>query len=878
MQETLDILWILISAALVLFMQAGFTALESGKTRAKNTINVALKNIMDFVVAIMSFWLIGWGLMFGSDAAGLFGTSQFMLSGLDQPMDYAMFVFQAVFAATAATIISGGVSERMKFNAYAVMSLVVVALIYPVSGHWIWGSGGWLSEMGMVDFAGSTVVHSLGAWIALAGILLLGPRIGRFNEDGSSNPLRGHNLVLAVVGVMVIWFGWFGFNGGSTLEASTDVAGIILNTTLSAASASVAALALSWILHGQVVVEKLLTGVIGGLVGITASAHLLEPVSAVWLGLGSGALVYLAEGLMLKWRLDDPVNVVASHGVAGAWGTLALAFFAPVDALPAESALAQFWIQLIGVVAIFGWGLTTGLILFGLLKWTGHLRVPPEGEKIGLNVHEHGASSSMQELMESMMTIARTGRFDQKVAVEAGSDEALLAEAFNEMTRSLDQGITEVNHVMQAIAKGDYTQRVTSDLHGDLGVLKAEVNASAQSIDVVTQELDKVMTGLGKGDFSVRMDETHQTQLAGSVNQTLSELGGVLSEVGQSMAAMAEGAFDYQVEMEAHGDLQRLVSNANDSMTQIRQMIQALIEISEQQAQGQLGGQIKGEFPGEFDRLKTSINTSAQTFAQVVEDIDHLSQELTDSAREAGESATSLNDAIGSQNANLAESDQQLSYLVAGVEQAASYSEQASHIKRQAEVASKGSSDLMQKTQQKMVSISQSSDRILAIIDMMDSIAFQTNLLALNAAVEAARAGEAGRGFAVVAGEVRQLAQKSADAAKDIKALIDETVAHIREGGDQVSQTSDNVASLIKSFEQLSGLIGHFSELSGAQKTQVGEVNKAMQALETVSQKNEDIARTTEKVNHGLSTRAAHLREWVGRFKTVTPQLTVSAS
>jgi Amt family ammonium transporter len=451
LQFNLDIIWIIISAALVLFMQAGFTALESGLTRAKNTINVAVKNITDFILSVLIFWAVGFALMFGADVGGWIGSSGFALSGLTAPMDYATFVFQATFAGTAATIVSGAVAERIKFLAYAVVSIVVTGLIYPVSGHWIWGDGGWLAELGMVDFAGSTVVHSLGGWVGLAGALVLGPRLGRFNKDGRVNKIPGHSLVLAVVGVLVLWFGWFGFNGGSTLSADASVARIVTNTLLSAAAGGVSCFILSLILSdGEIHIEKLLNGVIGGLVGITAGCAVVEPAAAVFIGLSAGIVAYSAEWFLAHiLKVDDPVNVVSAHGFCGVWGTLILAFAAPESALPTGHMWQQFGVQLLGAGAVFVWGFSTGLLLFWVLRGMDFLRVSPEAEHKGLNVHEHGASSGIIEVMEVMRNIATAqqagdGDLTRRVPVEIGSEAGELAFIFNQFLDNYQATIARI--------------------------------------------------------------------------------------------------------------------------------------------------------------------------------------------------------------------------------------------------------------------------------------------------------------------------------------------------------------------------------------------------------------------------------------------------
>ena len=416
-QGNLDLVWVMVCAALVMFMQAGFTALESGLTQAKNSINVAIKNLTDFIISILAFWAMGYAIMFGVSSGGFWGTSGFGLSGLTEASDFASFAFQATFAGTAATIVSGAIAERTKFLAYVLVVVFTTCIIYPVSGHWIWNADGWLAQKGMIDFAGSTVVHSLGAWVGLAGAIVVGPRLGVFGKDNKITKIQGHSLVLAVVGVLILWFGWFGFNGGSTLTGDASIAKIITNTMLAAGASGLSCFLISIMMneHREVSVEKLLNGVVGGLVSITAGCAVVEPTGAVVIGLIAGAVLYFAEWFILHViRVDDPVNVVASHGVCGALGTLLLVFFADKAALINSSVIDQLLVQLTGVFAIFVWGFGLGYIAFALLKALGMLRVPPEDEERGLNVSEHGASSALLDMQNAMQFIIKMAFIDEK--------------------------------------------------------------------------------------------------------------------------------------------------------------------------------------------------------------------------------------------------------------------------------------------------------------------------------------------------------------------------------------------------------------------------------------------------------------------------------
>ncbi len=393
----IDTIWTLIAAFLVFFMQAGFAMVEAGFTRAKNAGNIIMKNMMDFASGSLVFWAVGFAFMFGSGnsfigTTGYFLQDTFANLGLDIPIA-AFFIFQTVFAATAATIVSGAMAERTNFSGYLAYSVVITAFIYPVVGHWIWG-GGWLSQMGIIDFAGSTVVHSVGGWAALAGAIVLGPRIGKYNEDGSANALPGHNLLMAALGVFILWFGWFGFNPGSTV-AGTDlsIASIAVTTNLAAAAGAVMAMSVSWIKYGKADVSMTLNGALAGLVGITAGTANVGNLSAVIIGAIAGMIVIYSVEFFDKLQIDDPVGAVSVHGVCGAFGTLAVGIFATDGGLLFGGGISLFITQLIGVITVFFWAFGLGFALFKIIDVVIGLRVSEEDEIEGLDYSEHGAES-----------------------------------------------------------------------------------------------------------------------------------------------------------------------------------------------------------------------------------------------------------------------------------------------------------------------------------------------------------------------------------------------------------------------------------------------------------------------------------------------------
>ena len=383
-----DLVWVALSAALVFFMQAGFALLEGGSARAKNAVNVVMKNYTDLCAGILVYWLVGFGLMFGLNHSGWFGTDHFlpqMLTGKDA----VFFLFQAMFAATAATIVSGAVAERMRFMPYVLGSIIITALIYPVFGSWVWGGfyggSGWLNELGFVDFAGSTVVHSVGGWCALAAIIVLGPRLGRFGRDGTPRRIPGHNLPLVALGIFILWLGWFGFNGGSTLRASSDIGVVLVNTQLGGAAGVVGALLFMTFARLPVYMTTTINGGLGGLVAITAGAATMSPAFAILTGLVGGVVTVIGSRLLLWVRLDDVVDAVSVHAFCGVWGTLAAGMFFAGDLFNPERILVQG----IGICSAFLWTFPISLAVFFTLSKIIGLRVDSLHEQRGLDYSEH---------------------------------------------------------------------------------------------------------------------------------------------------------------------------------------------------------------------------------------------------------------------------------------------------------------------------------------------------------------------------------------------------------------------------------------------------------------------------------------------------------
>ena len=396
LQTNINIVWTCIAAFLVFFMQAGFAMVEAGFTRAKNAVNILMKNLMDFSVGTITFFLVGFGLMFGK-TNGLFGTTLFGLSGVEPGGDWnwTFLIFQTVFAATAATIVSGAMAERTKFVGYLVYSFFITLFIYPIFGSWAWGGlldgSGWLENLRFLDFAGSTVVHSIGGWLALAGAIVLGPRIGKYGPDGKPKAILGHNIPLAALGVFILWFGWFGFNPGSTTTGDGSIGYIAVTTNLSAAAGAIVAMAVSWVVMKKPDASMALNGALAGLVSITAPCNGVTPIGAIIIGIVGGALVVFAVLFIDRvLKVDDPVGAVSVHGVCGAWGTLSVGLFNMESGLFYGGGFRQLGVQILGAGAAFAWAFGLGLILFYAISKTIGLRVTHEEEMKGLDIGEHG--------------------------------------------------------------------------------------------------------------------------------------------------------------------------------------------------------------------------------------------------------------------------------------------------------------------------------------------------------------------------------------------------------------------------------------------------------------------------------------------------------
>lgn len=645
LQTNLNFLWVIVAAALVFLMQAGFMCLESGMARAKNSINVCVKNLADFLLAVAGFWCVGFGLMFGESAGGFMGRTQFFVS-VEDPWTAAFFVFQAVFVGTAATINSGAVAERTRFSAYLMISFVISVFIYPVFGHWAWGSllsgegGGWLEGLGFHDFAGSTVVHSVGGWVALAGIARIGPRLGKFDEQGNPRHIQPSSLSMMYLGTFILVFGWFGFNCGSTLEAGASIAPIAFNTMLSAVFGGIAAAACCYIVGEtkRFEPEYVANGVLGGLVGITAGCDAVSAGGAVLIGLSSGAVSYGATLFIERvCKLDDVVGAVAVHGFCGAWGTIATGIFM-VDLPEGSTRLGVIGVQVLGVVVAFVWSFGIAYLVLGVTNTFTPLRVDEEDETLGLNVAEHGASSSILDLGNAMHRATTAERIDVefKVEEEFGTEVGDLARSFNQLIDAVSdaqaRSHTEQQKSAQALAEANVQResaRVEADkakaMTNQLGVQREQENERVRqylhrledmrtSVDEIINDVQSIVANTTS--VSSRLDDA--AHRSGELVEKMTEGLDEVSDYAQRASEAANGATD---------DTNRaagLVVRLNESAQQIAGVVDTIDGISFQTRLLALNASVEAAHAGEAGR----------GFLVVADNVKQLSRE---SENQAGE-------------------------------------------------------------------------------------------------------------------------------------------------------------------------------------------------------------------------------------------------
>ncbi|AFY39258.1 integral membrane sensor signal transduction histidine kinase [[Leptolyngbya] sp. PCC 7376] len=520
-----DSLWVLICACLVFLMQPGFMCLESGLTRSKNNINVAVKNLADFAVSTFCFWVVGYGLMFGLSATGWWGQNYFLHDWQD-PQEIAFFLFQIMFCGTATTIVSGAIAERTRFTAYLAIAMMISCVVYPLFGHWAWNGlntpeiQGWLGIRGFIDFAGSTVVHSIGAWVALAVLLHLGSRTGVY-EKGRKHKIHGSNLIISVLGTMLLWFGWFGFNAGSTLAFNDDVPHILLNTLMAAVTGLLGAGSIRAIQTRNIDVEALINGSLAGLVSITACCHIVSTPMAVIIGATGGAVMLIGQYCLDCWEIDDAIAAIPVHGFAGAWGTLCVALFGQVELLP-TSRLSQLFIQAAGVAIAFIWSFGLSYLLVGLWKKFFPLRVTAEAERLGLNITEHHAHTEIYDLMQVMEQQAQTKDLSLRAPVEPFTEVGVIAERYNRVMERLQVAL-------------EHSETLAAEL-------EFKVIERTRALTITNKNLEIEINEHRKTEDALRQSQVGLQEFANTLAFTLNELKSTQAQLIQSekMSSLGE--------------------------------------------------------------------------------------------------------------------------------------------------------------------------------------------------------------------------------------------------------------------------------------------------------------------------------------------------
>ena len=559
----IDTVWVLITAFLVFFMQAGFAAVEAGSTQEKNTANIVMKNVIDFCLGTVMFLIIGFAFMFGLDKFGVIGFSGFFYLGNFEHLGIsipiaAFLLFQTAFAGTAATIVSGALAERTKFFAYVVASIVICSIIYPVAGHWIWG-GGWLQKMGMIDFAGSTVVHSVGGWVGLIGAYLIGPRIGKYGKDGSISHIPGSNIVTVALGVFILWFGWFGFNPGSTLSAfNLDIAQIAVNTNLAAAVAAIAAMYTSKCLFGKVNVAYTLNGALAGLVAITAGCQALNTLGAGIVGLFAGILViYSLEFIDRVLKIDDPVGAISVHAVCGVFGTLMVGLFATKGGLFYGGGIDLLITQLIGIISVFVWTTVTAYIMFKIIDYTIGLRVEEKDEEQGLDSSEHKHQHSGSAVKQIINSLNNKDNKSISAMLNLHSDDEM-----NELTNILNE---------MAQKQGSLAER--------LSACSESLSAHSQTLSSSSQEISSTLEEISATTNNISHISLEGTQNA---NQMVYMSNKVKSVANMGNISVQESIFKINNVLEMSKEMVIAIKDLNNKSQQIDQVIVVISEIANQ--------------------------------------------------------------------------------------------------------------------------------------------------------------------------------------------------------------------------------------------------------------------------------------------------------
>ncbi len=647
-----DFTWTMVAAALVFLMQGGFMLLEAGMVRSKNSINVAQKNIADFVVSTCVFFVAGFTIMFGSSVGDLCGWGGISW-GEAAEWTFTFFVFQLVFCGTAATIVSGAVAERMKFSGYLIITVVIALIIYPVFGHWAWGNlligdnTAWLADEGFIDFAGSTVVHSVGGWVALAAILVAGPRIGRFDAAGNPQRIHGHSAVLATLGCVILWVGWLGFNAGSTTAGTPDIGHIAANTMIAGGFGGTMSLIVGRWLDGLFRPERTINGVLAGLVGITAGCDAVGAWGAMTIGLTSGVLVIVATEIMERvFKIDDVIGAVPVHGVCGAWGTMLLAFVCLEDKLAVGSRFDQFLVQAEGVAVGFAWAFFVSYGLFKLLNATVGLRVTADEEIRGLNEAEHGATLGTGMIQNALQELASgEGDITRRLDASTGDEAAEVAYAFNQLMDKLQNMLDGIGQgARRLVSSSRRLSQVGEELSIHSGSTHTRSGDASESIGVVSDNVDSMTQSIRDVDAKIASISSGAEEMTAQVSKASSEF----ENMADTIRSLAEIANVAGSESES---AKRAVDGASSNVTElnaatdaIEKVVESINEIAHKTKVLSLNATIEAVRAGEAGKGFAVVAHEVKALAEATE---HATIEIGDRVRDIKGDTSSVTDAIG---------------------------------------------------------------------------------------------------------------------------------------------------------------------------------------------------------------------------------------
>lgn len=661
-QVNSDHIWTMVAAALVLLMQVGFLLLEGGMVRAKNSINVAQKNVVDLLISVTAFYLFGFGLMFGSSVNGWFGFSSDLFAfSMADDWHFTFFVFQAVFVGTAATIVSGAVAERMSFVGYLVIGTIIALVIYPIFGHWAWGNlligdnTAWLADAGFIDFAGSTVVHSVGAWVGLAGIIVLGPRIGKYNEDGSVNTIQGYSAALAAAGAIILLVGWFGFNGGSTTAGTPAFARIVANTLLAAVFGGLVGMLVGAFHDGLFRPTRSINGLLGGLVAITAGCDAVSPHGAVAIGALAGVLVVYAEDFIERvLRFDDVVGAVTVHGVCGVFGTLMVGVFALDEKLAAVSHWQQFLVQAEGAAIAFVWTFGVSYVCFKAIDMMIGLRVSEEDELRGLNVAEHGATLGTGEIQARLlqMTAGEICDLTQRLDEDTGDEAAEIAQIVNPFLGRVHQLIGEIAGQAHTVGeRSDNLSQLAGHFAGGAGAIHERSSETSKMAGEVGDKLDD-----NAGVVRRMTEESHEIATAAErMAGEMTEISTAVQDVASAISGIAANA---ERTHEISGEATRFADSAGETVNslieasgQIGSMVDLILEIAGRTNLLALNATIEASRAGESGRgfaiVAEEVKKLAVQTAQAVEDIRSKVERLQRGSGDMADGIGKLTEVVG---------------------------------------------------------------------------------------------------------------------------------------------------------------------------------------------------------------------------------------